>query len=68
MVLDEKLWTRVPENELGGAWVELIAARCPASQRQKLHDQLTDFDRSQTMIPLALLEILDGMENDRTHV
>jgi len=69
IALHAKLLTKVPEQERGGApWVEMIAAICPASQRQELREQLTKFDQSQTITPLALLEILDGMENDRTHV
>jgi hypothetical protein len=69
IALPAKLLTKVPEHERGSApWVEMIAAICPASQRQELREQLTKFDQSQTVTPLALLEILDGMENDRTHV
>jgi len=69
IALHAKLLTKVPEQERGGApWVEMMAAICPASQRQELREQLTKFDQSQTITPLALLEILDGMENDRTHV
>jgi hypothetical protein len=49
-------------------WAELIAAICPASERQELREQLTKLDQSQIVTALALLEILDGMENDRTHV
>jgi hypothetical protein len=67
MVLDAKLLTKIPEQ--GRAlWVELIPAMCPASQREELREQLTKLDQSQTVSALALLEILDGMENDRTHV
>jgi hypothetical protein len=67
MVLHAKLLTKVPEQ--GSAlWVELIAAICPASQRQELREQLTKLDQAQTFTAFALLEILDGMENDRTHV
>jgi len=69
IALHAKLLTKVPEHERGSApWLEVIAATCPASQRQELREQLTKFDQSQTVTPLALLEILDGMENDRTHV
>jgi len=46
----------------------MMAAICPASQRQELREQLNQFDQSQSVTPLALLDILDGMENDRTHV
>lgn len=69
IALHAKLLTKVPEHERGSApWVEMIAAICPASQRLELREQLTKFDQSQTVTALILLEILDGMENDRTHV
>jgi hypothetical protein len=57
MVLRAKV---VPENDLARApWVEVMAAICPAAQRQELRDQLVPLDVS----ALTLLEILDGMEN-----
>ena len=69
IVLQSKLLTKAPEPERGSApWVELIAAMCPASHRRELREQLAEFDQSQTVIPVALLEILEGMENDRSHV
>jgi uncharacterized protein DUF5691 len=69
IALHAKVLTKVLEHERGsGPWVEMMAAICLASQRQKLREQLTKFDQSQTVTPLALLEILDGMENDLTHV
>ena len=49
-------------------WLEVIAAVCPPPQRQELREQLAEFDQSITVTPLALLDILNGMENDRTHV
>jgi hypothetical protein len=45
-----------------------MAALCPAAHRHELRKQLMKFDESQTVTPLALLEILDGMENDGPHV
>jgi len=64
-----ELAPRVQENEQGGApWLELFAAMCPASQRNSLREQLTNLNPLLTVTPLALLEILEGMENDRTHV
>ena len=66
-VLQTKLLTKVPEHERV-VWFELITAMCSAPQRQQLREQLAEFDQSVTVTPLALLEILDGMENDRTHV
>jgi hypothetical protein len=67
-VLHTKLLTKVPEHERGNAlWLEPMAAMCPPSHRRELREQLMQFDPAQTVNPLALLEILDGMENDRTH-
>jgi hypothetical protein len=69
IALHAKMLTKVPEHERGSApWVEIFAATCPASQRPELREQLNQFDQSQSVNPLALLDILDGMENDRTHV
>ena len=69
ILLKMKLLMKVPERERGGGpWLEVIAAICPAPQRDELRNQLSEFDQSQTIIPLALLDILDEMEKDRTHV
>ena len=65
-VLHTKLLKRLPEHECA-VWFELLAAICPAAQRHELRQQLADFDQSVTITPLALLDILDGMENDGTH-
>lgn len=68
IVLHKKLLMKVPENERGNAyWLEMTAAICPTAQRQELREQLAEFDQSQTVSPIALLDILDGMENNRTH-
>ena len=40
---------------------------CATAQRHELRQQLADFDQSVTVTPVALLDILDGMENDATH-
>jgi hypothetical protein len=67
--LRTELLSKVSERELGSsAWPEAMAAICPAQQRQELREQLTKFDQSLVVTPLELLDILDGMENDRTHV
>ena len=66
-VLDAKLLKKVPEHE-SVVWFELMTAICPMPQRQELREQLAEFDQSLTITPLALLDMLDGMENDRTHV
>ncbi len=68
-VLRTGLLAKVPENELTPApMMEVMAAICPASQRQQLRGQLAGLDPSQTVAALTLLEILDGMENAHTHV
>ncbi|MBZ5492146.1 MAG: DUF5691 domain-containing protein [Acidobacteriia bacterium] len=68
IVLHAKLLMKLPEQELGSAyWLEMIASICPAAQRQELREQLAEFDQSQTVTPIALLDILDGMENNRPH-
>ena len=65
-VLQAKLLKKLPEHECA-LWFELLAAMCPAAQRRELRQQLADFDQSVTVTPVALLDILDGMENDGTH-
>jgi hypothetical protein len=68
-VLQSKLLMKVPEREHALIpWLEVIAAICPSPQRQELCRQFADFDQSLTVTSLALLDILDGMENNRTHV
>jgi hypothetical protein len=63
IVLHAKLLMKLPEQERGSAyWLEMIAAISPAAQRQELRQQLAEFDQSQTLTPIALLDILDGME------
>jgi uncharacterized protein DUF5691 len=69
LVLNTKLLMNVPEQERGGAhWLEMIAAISPPELRPELRAQLAEFDQSQIVIPLALLDILEKMEKDRTHV
>ena len=69
IALKTKLLMKVPERERGTfPWLEVIAALCPAPQRHELREQLAEFEQSQTVIPLVLLDILEGMENERTHV
>jgi Family of unknown function (DUF5691) len=68
IVLKTKLLMKVPEAERGTApWLEVMAAICPAPQRHALREQLAELDQSLTVTPLALLDILDGMENNRSH-
>jgi hypothetical protein len=69
IILREKLLMKIPEPERGSSpWVELIAALCPATHRQELRQQLLEFDQSLIVTPIALLEILDGMENESIYV
>jgi hypothetical protein len=69
MIFRAKLLTRVVETEpVGAPLIEVIAAMCPASQRQGLREQLMMCDQAVSVIPIALLDILDGMENNRPHV
>src|SRR5215831_2509380 len=65
-VLHAKLLKKIPEHECV-VWFELLAAICPPAQRHELRQQLADFDQSVTVTPVALLDILDGMENDGIH-
>lgn len=65
-VLQAKFLKKLPEHECA-LWFELLAAMWPAAQRLELRQQLADFDQSVTVTPVALLDILDGMENDGTH-
>lgn len=65
-VLHAKFLKKLPEHECA-VWFELLAAICPTAQRRELREQLADFDQSVTVTPVALLDILDGMENDGTH-
>ena len=68
LLLNAKVLMKVPEQERANPyWLEMIAAICPAAQRRELREQLAEFDQAQTAVPFALLDILDGMENDRTH-
>jgi hypothetical protein len=69
ILLKARFLAKIPERERGsGAWLELIAAICPAPQRDELREQLAQFDPSQTASALALLDILEGMERDLAHV
>jgi hypothetical protein len=44
-----------------------LSAICPTAHRHELRQQFADFDQSVTVTPLALLDILEGMENHGTH-
>jgi hypothetical protein len=69
MLLKSNLLKKMPEREHSSPpWLELLAAICPAPQRTDLRAQLAEFEPSQAANSLALLDILDGMEKNRTHV
>jgi len=70
ILLKARFLTKIPERERGssGPWLEVIAATCPAPQRSELREQLAQFDPSQTVSPLLLLDILDGMEREPAYV
>ena len=67
-VLQAGLLENIPNLEtFGPTWMELVAALCPTSQREALRTYLFRFDALLTANASALLEILDGMENDHTN-
>jgi Family of unknown function (DUF5691) len=68
MVFQLKVFTEGENVNAIGPWLEVVAALCAQSERQQLRDRLSRFDPSQNVAPLALLDILDGMENDHAHV
>jgi hypothetical protein len=69
IVLKANLLKKMPEREHSSPpWLEMLAAICPAPQRTDLRAHLAEFEPSQSANSLALLDILDGMEKNRTHV
>lgn len=67
-LLKANLLKKMPEREHNSTpWLEMLAAICPAQQRTDLRAQLAEFDPSQSANSLALLDILGGMEKNRTH-
>jgi hypothetical protein len=69
IVFKSSLLKKVAANEHSGPpWFELLTAICPGPQRPDLRALLADFDPLQTANSLALLDILDAMEKNRTHV
>lgn len=68
LLLKANLLKKLPEREGSTVWLELLAAICPSPQRADLRAQLAEFEPAQSANSLALLDILDGMEKNRTHV
>jgi Family of unknown function (DUF5691) len=68
LLLKANLPKKLPEREGSTVWLELLAAICPSPQRADLRAQLAEFEPAQSANSLALLDILDGMEKNRTHV
>ena len=69
ILLKEDLLKKLPDREHSSPpWLEVLAAVCPGSQRNDLRAQLAEFEPSQSANAIALLDILDGMEKNRTHV
>jgi len=69
VLLKANFFAKLHEHERsGGPWFEVMAAICPPPQRQELREQIVQFDPSQTVGPLLLLDILDRMERDLAHV
>jgi len=57
----------VDEQKAGPEWMELLAAVCPASQRNRLRAQLASLDPPLTLTALPLLDILDSLEKAGHH-
>ena len=69
ILLKGDLLKKLPDREHSSPpWLEVLAAICPGPQRSDLRAQLAEFETSQSANAIALLEILDGMEKNRTHV
>jgi len=69
MLMKSNFLKRLPDREHSSPpWLELLASICPAQQRSDLRAQLAEFEPSQSGNATALLDILDGMEKNRTHV
>lgn len=69
ILLKAALLKKLPDREHSSPpWLEVLAALCPRPQRSDLRAQLAEFEPSQSANALALLDILDGMEKNRTHV
>jgi len=69
ILLKADLLKKLPNREHSSPpWLELLAAICPSPQRADLRAQLAGFEPALSANSLALLDILDGMEKNRTHV
>lgn len=57
----------VEEQKAGPDWMELLAALCPASQRNRLRSQFASLDIPLTLTAIPLLDILDFLEKAGHH-
>ncbi|MGA9668362.1 MAG: DUF5691 domain-containing protein [Terracidiphilus sp.] len=55
------------ENKLGSEWMEILAALCPSSHRERLRTMMAPLDATLTLTALPLLEILDSLEKVGHH-
>jgi hypothetical protein len=61
-VLRSAAWRDRLQEAKGPEWMELLAAVCPAELRERLRPLLGAIEPSQTVVALALLDILNAME------
>jgi hypothetical protein len=68
-ILSSNRWLSdlVNEQNAGAEWMELLAAVCPTSQRDRLRSQLALLDPSITVTASPLLDILDSIEKAGQH-
>jgi hypothetical protein len=57
----------IEEQKAGPEWMEMLAALCPCSQRNRLRNQFASLDVSLTVTALPLLDILDCLEKTGHH-
>jgi hypothetical protein len=61
-VLRSAAWREKLQEAKGSEWMELLAAVCPVALREQLRLLLGEIEPSQTVVAMALLDILDVME------
>jgi hypothetical protein len=68
-VLRSPGWLRrlLDENKLGSEWMEMLAALCPSSQRERLRALMAPLDPALTRTALPLLDILNSLEKAGHH-
>jgi uncharacterized protein DUF5691 len=55
------------ENKLGAEWMEILAALCPSTHRERLRAFMANVDPTLTQTALPLLDILDSLEKTGHH-